>query len=180
MNALLRDERAKWFHENHTAGQLWQGLEEMKAQMEKQKSPKALFIKKEKDVRQELQTVQKHCAADTLSSAKVASQLQSDLKHKKNKLLQQDDEELKVAHVISQEKISSELQPVKQKKETLQKQLDEAERRSDELNTKRRSLQFVKRLKHFNKKPQRTSVSMMQGNNSWFFYNKVCQRRSRL
>ncbi|XP_037832154.1 myosin-9-like [Kryptolebias marmoratus] len=136
LNALLSEERAKWFQENHRSSQLWQELEETKAQLDKQKSLKEVFIKKEKEVRQELQRLQKYTDAETLSSAKIASQVQSSIKQKKKKTLQQDYEELKVAHVISQERFSAELQLEKEKTKALQQQLDEAKHLYEELSNK--------------------------------------------
>ncbi|XP_037833437.1 putative mediator of RNA polymerase II transcription subunit 26 [Kryptolebias marmoratus] len=136
LNALLSDERAKWFQENHRSSQLWQELQETKAQLDKQKSLKEVFIKKEKEVRQELQRLQKYSDAETLSSTKIASQVQSSIKQRKKKSLQQDYEELKVAHVMSQERFSAELQQEKEKTKALQQQLDEAKRSYEELSNK--------------------------------------------
>nr|XP_013881970.1 PREDICTED: coiled-coil domain-containing protein 158-like [Austrofundulus limnaeus] len=122
------------------AAELRQELVNTNAQLEKQKSLKEVFIKKEKEVRQELERIQRYSEADTLRTASIASHVQVALKHKKKKVLQQEYEELKVSYVVSQEKLSSELQLEKEKTLELQKYLDEAKNLNDQLSLEVASL----------------------------------------
>lgn len=125
LTALLNQEKAKLLEENQRACQLWQDLEETKAQLKKQKKLKKIWIKKEKKSKQQYERLQKYADAETLSSAKIASLVQNSIIHKKKKLLQKDYELLKVAHITSVENLSSELQTEKARNSDLQNQLRE-------------------------------------------------------
>ncbi|XP_071331063.1 trichohyalin-like [Trachinotus anak] len=124
LNVLLGKERANCFREQNLRIQLFQELEQTKQQLAKQKSLKEMFINREKETRRELERLQKYTDPKTLSTAKIANQVQSDIKRKNKKLLQKDYEELQVAHRISQEKFTAELQWEMQKNKALQEELE--------------------------------------------------------
>lgn len=144
LNAVLRDERARWFQQNHKSGHLWQELAETKAELENQKSLKELFIRKEKAARDELERIQKLSDPDTLSSDKIAAPVQTTFKHKKQQVLQENYEELKVAHVLIQEKVSFELQLEKQRTQELLNELNQARH----LNERLKALMVQETVEH--------------------------------
>lgn len=63
--------------------------------------------------------LQKYSDAETLSTTKIATQVGNTIKRKEKKHLQKDYEELQVAHIISQEKITAELQADREKNKLL-------------------------------------------------------------
>ncbi|XP_070405051.1 paramyosin-like [Nothobranchius furzeri] len=136
LNALLNTERAKWSHENQRASQLEQELDQTKANLEKQKCLKEMYINKGKETKRELERLQKYSNAETLSATKIASQVQSTIKRHKKKALQQDYEELKVSHITKQEKLLSELQMEKEKSQSLQEELNKLKSQIQEMSLK--------------------------------------------
>ncbi|KAG7231325.1 hypothetical protein INR49_012165 [Caranx melampygus] len=100
-------------------------LETTKEELAKQKSLKKIFIKKDKETRRELERVQTYADPETLDTLKIANQVRDTNRHKKKKALHKDYEELQVAHLISQEKFTVELQAEKDKNAALQKELDD-------------------------------------------------------
>ncbi|KAG8003176.1 hypothetical protein GBF38_007558 [Nibea albiflora] len=107
-----------------TSCQLNQELEETKEQLKRQKSLKEMFINKEKETRRELERLKKYTDPETLSTAKIANQVRDTTKRKKKKLLQVDYEELQVAHIINEEKFTSDLQAEKNNNKLLQQELE--------------------------------------------------------
>ena len=55
-----------------------------------------MYINKDKEKQKEIERLQKYADAKTFNTARIASQVQNTIKHKKNELLQTDFEELKV------------------------------------------------------------------------------------
>ncbi|GLD47607.1 synaptonemal complex protein 1-like protein [Lates japonicus] len=103
--------------------QVSQELEDTKQQLSNQKRLKELFINKEKEAKKELGRLQNYSDAETLNASNIASQVRSDIKRRKKRDLQQDYEELKVAHIINEEKFNAELQAHKDKIKALQDEL---------------------------------------------------------
>ncbi|KAG8003174.1 hypothetical protein GBF38_007556 [Nibea albiflora] len=92
-----------------TSCQLNQELEETKAQLKRQKSLKEMFINKEKETR---------------PPQRLPTRSEDTTKRKKKKLLQVDYEELQVAHIINEEKFTSDLQAEKNNNKLLQQELE--------------------------------------------------------
>lgn len=80
----------------------------------------------------QLPTAEELFNSESLSPAVIASQVQSDIKHKQKIQLQQDFEPLKVAHIASEEAIRAE----KEKSDALQQELDLMKARYEELQSK--------------------------------------------
>ncbi|KAL7396391.1 hypothetical protein ABVT39_005091 [Epinephelus coioides] len=105
--------------------QLSQELDETKKQLAKQKSLKEMHINREKESKREFKRVTKYADPETLSTYRLAVQVNNTMRQKKKKDLHKDYEQLRVAHIISQEKFPVELDLEKQKNKLLQ---DEVER----------------------------------------------------
>ncbi|KAG7231324.1 hypothetical protein INR49_012164 [Caranx melampygus] len=125
LNMCLRQEKANYEREKNSRAQISQELEKTKEELAKQKSLKKIFIKKDKETRRELERVQTYADPETLDTLKIANQVRDTNRHKKKKALHKDYEELQVAHLISQEKFTVELQAEKDKNAALQKELDD-------------------------------------------------------
>ncbi|KAG7231341.1 hypothetical protein INR49_012181 [Caranx melampygus] len=125
LNMCLRQEKANYEQEKNSRAQISQELETTKEELAKQKSLKKIFIKKDKETRRELERVQTYADPETLDTLKIANQVRDTNRHKKKKALHKDYEELQVAHLISQEKFTVELQAEKDKNAALQKELDD-------------------------------------------------------
>ncbi|XP_070406852.1 cilia- and flagella-associated protein 58-like [Nothobranchius furzeri] len=136
LNALLKQEQTKWFNENQRVCQLEQELDEATANLVKQKTLKEMYINKGKETKRELERLQKYSNSETLSNAKIASQVQTSVKHRKKKHLQQDYEELKVAHIKNLEQLSSELQAEKELNQTLRTEMNRLQSQNQELSLK--------------------------------------------
>lgn len=136
LKALLNEERAKAAEESHRAYHMWQELENTKEKLQRQKNLKEIFIKKNKEIKLEYERLQKYAKEETLSTAKIASQVQCTIKRRKKKLLQIDYEELKVAHVTTEQRLSSELQMEKNRNTELQGQLMQVQISYEDLSRK--------------------------------------------
>ncbi|GLD66911.1 synaptonemal complex protein 1-like protein [Lates japonicus] len=132
--------------------QVSQELEDTKQQLSNQKHLQELFINKEKEAKKELERLQNYSDAETLNASNIASQVRSDIKRKKKRDLQQDYEELKVAHMINEEKFNAELQAHKDKIKALQ---DELKLYQEKCNTKLQTEENIK-------VPGRTRISAMK------------------
>ncbi|XP_036945537.1 centromere-associated protein E-like isoform X2 [Acanthopagrus latus] len=104
---------------------LIQELEETREQLKKQKTLKEMYINRGKETTRELERLRKYSDDATLSSAKIATQVRDNTRQKKKKDLHKDYEELKVAHLINEEKYQADLQAEKDKNSLLQKELDQ-------------------------------------------------------
>lgn len=136
LNILLNTERDKCRHETIRVNQLFNDLEQTRSQVKKQKSIKEMYINQGKVTKREIERLQRYADAVTLSTEKVASQVQSGVRQKKKKDLQKDYEELKTAYIVNQEKFSSELQTEQQKHKDVQEELDRAKSLYEQLNIK--------------------------------------------
>ncbi|KAK2844899.1 hypothetical protein Q5P01_011558 [Channa striata] len=112
--------------------QLSQHLDETKQQLARQKSLKEMYINKEKELKSQLEMMEKYADAETLSTSKIAAQVRDNIKQKKKKVLQKDYEELKVAYTVSQEKLTAELQ----KAQAFKEELDQLRASYEEVNLK--------------------------------------------
>ena len=104
---------------------LIQELEDTREQLKKQKTLKEMYINRGKETTRELERLRKYSDDATLSSAKIATQVRDNTRQKKKKDLHKDYEELKVAHLINEEKYQADLQAEKDKNSLLQKELDQ-------------------------------------------------------
>ena len=78
-----------------------------------------------KETTRELDRLGKYSNDVTLSNAKIATQVRDNTRQKKKRGLHKDYEELKVAHLINEEKYQADLQAEKDKNNLLQKGLDQ-------------------------------------------------------
>ncbi|KAK2844898.1 hypothetical protein Q5P01_011557 [Channa striata] len=113
-----------------------QQLHETKQQLARQKSLKEMYINKEKELKSQLEMMEKYANAETLSTSKIAAQVRDNIKQKKKKVLQKDYEELKVAYTVSQEKLTAELQLEKEKAQAFKEELDQLRASYEEVNLK--------------------------------------------
>ncbi|XP_030290642.1 paramyosin-like [Sparus aurata] len=104
---------------------LIQELEDTREQLRKQKTLKEMYINRGKETTRELERLRKYSDDVTLSNAKIATQVRDNTRQKKKKDLHQDYEELKVSHLINEEKYQADLQAEKDKNNLLQKGLDQ-------------------------------------------------------
>lgn len=111
-------------------------LKETRAELARQKTLKEMYINRGKATKKEVERLHKYSNAETLSTAKIATQVRSTIKRKKKKLLQVDYEELQVAHIISQDKSTTELQVEQQKNKVLQEELERIKLSHQELSLK--------------------------------------------
>ncbi|CAK6971235.1 uncharacterized protein LOC109955950 [Scomber scombrus] len=121
---LLGKERADHMGERAGRIQLSQELDETRRQLAHQRHLKDVFIKKDKETRKKLEMVRKYTDNNTISTTKIATQVRDKIKQKKKKLLQKDYEELKVAHILSQDKFEAELQAEREKNNLLNQELE--------------------------------------------------------
>uniref|UniRef100_A0A3B3V9U0 Uncharacterized protein n=2 Tax=Poecilia latipinna TaxID=48699 RepID=A0A3B3V9U0_9TELE len=129
-------ERAHRFEDNQRLAQLEAELEETKLQLKRQKALKEVFINKGKETKRELERIEKLCDPAVINAASLASKVHNDMKYKNKKMLQQDFVELKMAHLLSQEAFTSEIQAEKEKSKTLQEELDKLQTSHEELCSK--------------------------------------------
>ncbi|KAM4564196.1 uncharacterized protein V3H82_013219 [Fundulus diaphanus] len=137
LGSLLEMERARWFEENQKVAALEKELEDAKLEVKRQKNLKEMYINKGKETKRELMRVQKFSDPETLSPAIIASKVHSDMKYKKKKLLQQDFEHLKVAHVVNEELFAAKIQAEKEKNNALQQELDKVKLSYEQLRSER-------------------------------------------
>ncbi|XP_043965087.1 trichohyalin-like [Gambusia affinis] len=137
LNYLLEMERAGRFEDNQRLSHLEAELEETKLQLKKQKDLKESFINQAKDAKRELERLEKFSDPAVLNAAVTASKVHSDVKHMNKKSLQQDFEELKVAHLLSREAFVAEIQAERKKSEALQEQLNQLQTSFEELSSKK-------------------------------------------
>ncbi|KAL7387564.1 hypothetical protein ABVT39_025497 [Epinephelus coioides] len=104
--------------------QLSQELDETKQQLAKQKSLKEMYINREKESRREFERVKKYADSETLSTYNLAVQVNDIKRQKKKKDLHKDYEQLRVAHIISEEKFTAELDIEKQRNKLLQEEVE--------------------------------------------------------
>uniref|UniRef100_A0A3B5M8D5 Uncharacterized protein n=1 Tax=Xiphophorus couchianus TaxID=32473 RepID=A0A3B5M8D5_9TELE len=94
-------ERAGRFEDNQKLSHLEAELEETKLQLKKQKALKETFINQAKDAKRELERLEKFSDPAVRNAAVIASKVHNNVKYMKKKNLQQDLEELKVAHLLT-------------------------------------------------------------------------------
>ncbi|KAK2912431.1 hypothetical protein Q8A73_006544 [Channa argus] len=114
--------------------QLSRELEHTKEQLARQKNLKEMYINREKDLKRNLERMEKYVCLETISAAKIATQVLVNTKHRKKKLLQKDYEELQVAHRISQEKFTAELESQRYENKALTEELVKIRDAYDELS----------------------------------------------
>ncbi|KAM3617264.1 uncharacterized protein V6R79_004078 [Siganus canaliculatus] len=95
-------------------------LEETRREVEKEKKVQEEFMKKEQETKTELEFLQKYSNPETLSSAKIASQVRASIKNKSRQDLEQEHEELQVAYTHTSSSLLSELQEERDKFNLLQ------------------------------------------------------------
>ncbi|XP_043958466.1 golgin subfamily A member 6-like protein 1 [Gambusia affinis] len=133
LNYLLEMERAG---RDQKLSHLEAELEETKLQLKKQKDLKETFINQAKEAKRELERLEKFSDPAVLNAAVTASKVHSEVKHMNKKSLQQDFEELKVAHLLSREAFVAEIQAERKKSAALQEQLDQLQTSFQELSSK--------------------------------------------
>ncbi|XP_027856771.1 titin homolog [Xiphophorus couchianus] len=135
LSYLLEMERAGRFEDNQKLSHLEAELEETKLQLKKQKALKETFINQAKDAKRELERLEKFSDPAVRNAAVIASKVHNNVKYMKKKNLQQDLEELKVAHLLSQEAFVAEIQAEKKKSQALQEDLDQLQTSHEELRS---------------------------------------------
>ncbi|XP_016529715.1 interaptin-like [Poecilia formosa] len=135
LSSLLEMERVRRFEDDHKLAHLEAELEETKIQLKRQKALKELYINKSKETR-EVKRVEKFIDPEVLNTAVIASKVHNTGKYKKKKVLQQNFEELKVVHLLSQEAFESEILAEREKSKALQEELDELQTSFEELRSK--------------------------------------------
>ncbi|KAK2817243.1 hypothetical protein Q5P01_025434 [Channa striata] len=123
LNDLLNRER-------HWRIQLFQELEHTKEHMAHQKNLTEVYINREKELKRHLERLEKTMGAESLCTSKTA--LDDSKNRKKN--LQKDYEELQVAHRISQQKFTAELQLQKDINKALTKEVDKLRAAHEEVS----------------------------------------------
>nr|XP_020481596.1 myosin-10-like [Labrus bergylta] len=136
LTELLERERQHCCKEKNERILMVQELQETKENLAKQKSLKEMYINRGKDTRRELERLEKYCNEETLSAFKMAQKVNDTTRQKKKKDLHADYEELKVAHLVSTEKFSADLQGEKEKNNVLQGEVDNLKVSHHELKLK--------------------------------------------
>nr|XP_033955043.1 double C2-like domain-containing protein beta [Pseudochaenichthys georgianus] len=108
-------------------------------QLGQEKSLKLMHAKRTRSMHKELERLKRSCNQDDVSSSRIAAIESKCLREKKKTVLQEDFEELKVAHIITQAKLSKELQFEKDKSAALQREVEQLRRSSPSSQMKRQS-----------------------------------------
>ncbi len=98
-------------------------LKEIKDKVQIQKSLTDKHVNKEKETKQMLDSLQKYSDPRTLDIARTAAQIRDNIK-KMRKYFVNDYEELRVAHIVIQERFNNELQVKRDKNVALQSKLN--------------------------------------------------------
>ncbi|XP_042338544.1 spindle pole body component 110-like [Plectropomus leopardus] len=114
--------------------QLTKELDDAKQQLAREKTLKEMYINKEKDTRKELERLKRVSEPETMTNMKIATLVRETLKTKKKKELLNEYEELRVNHIISQDKFSAELGVEKAKNEALLKELEQLKVQVEQIN----------------------------------------------
>ncbi|XP_016534010.1 spindle assembly checkpoint component MAD1-like [Poecilia formosa] len=124
LGSLLEMERSRWFEENQKVAYVQRELDNTRAELKRQE--------RLKEMTRQQPTAEEVSNSESLSRAAITSQVQNGIKQKQKMQLQQDFEQLKVAHIASKEAIRAE----KEKSDALQQQLDQMKSRYEELQSK--------------------------------------------
>ena len=124
LKEMLTQQQAYSCGQQNMIMELQQELEETRRQWKRQISLKVMYINREKETKRELETLIKYSDAETLSKASIASLVRNTARQKKKKDLHVDYEQLKIAHLISQDKFKVELQTEMEKNKCLQEELE--------------------------------------------------------
>ncbi|XP_032423073.1 trichohyalin-like [Xiphophorus hellerii] len=135
LSYALEMERAGRVEDNQKLAHLEAELEETKLQLKKQKALKETFINEAKEAKRELERLEKFSDPAVLNAAVIASKVHNDVKYMKKKNLQQDFEELKVAHLLSREAFVAEIQAERKKSLALQEELNQLQTSYEELRS---------------------------------------------
>ncbi|XP_027895478.1 trichohyalin-like [Xiphophorus couchianus] len=135
LSYALEMERAGRVEDNQKLAHLEAELEETKLQLKKQKALKETFINQAKEAKRELERLEKFSDPAFLNAAAIASKVHNDVKYMKKKNLQQDFEELKVAHLLSREAFVAEIQAERKKSLALQEELNQLQTSYEELRS---------------------------------------------
>lgn len=125
LNDLLQQQRATSLREHNRSLRLSQELKETKEQLARQRRLKELFIKKEKERRNELERLKRLSDPRTLCHMRIATEIHENIKRRKKKELQRDLVELKAAHLMSRAKFFMELQAERGKYLALQEEVEQ-------------------------------------------------------
>ncbi|XP_027874139.1 trichohyalin-like [Xiphophorus couchianus] len=135
LSYALEMERAGRVEDNQKLAHLEAELEETKLQLKKQKALKETFINEAKEAKRELERLEKFSDPAVLNAAVIASKVHNDVKYMKKKNLQEDFEELKVAHLLSREAFVAEIQAERKKSLALQEELNQLQTSYEELRS---------------------------------------------
>ncbi|XP_054909011.1 centrosomal protein of 112 kDa-like [Poeciliopsis prolifica] len=133
LHCILEKERSQRFQDSKKLSLLKAKLEETNIQLKRQKALKEMFINRDKETQKKLERVEQFSDPGVLNAAVLAAQVHNTVKHKNKKMLQKDFEELKVALLLSQEALSSQIQAEKDKNKVLQEELDKVQTSYKEL-----------------------------------------------
>ncbi|XP_032420094.1 trichohyalin-like [Xiphophorus hellerii] len=135
LSYALEMERAGRVEDNQKLAHLEAELEETKFQLKKQKTLKETLINQAKEAKRELERLEKFSDPAVLNAAAIASKVHNDVKYMKKKNLQEDFEELKVAHLLSREAFVAEIQAERKKSLALQEELNQLQTSYEELRS---------------------------------------------
>ncbi|XP_023189992.1 tropomyosin alpha-1 chain-like [Xiphophorus maculatus] len=135
LSYALEMERTGRVEDNQKLAHLEAELEETKLQLKKQKALKETFINEAKEAKRELERLEKFSDPAVLNAAVIASKVHNDVKYMKKKNLQEDFEELKVAHLLSREAFVAEIQAERKKSLALQEELNQLQTSYEELRS---------------------------------------------
>ncbi|KAL3043236.1 hypothetical protein OYC64_021038 [Pagothenia borchgrevinki] len=114
-------------------------LDQTTLQLGQEKSLKLMHTKRSRSMHKELDRLKRSCNQDDVSSSRIAAIQSNCLREKKKTVLREDFEELKVAHIVTQAKLSKELQFEKDKSAALQREVEQLRRSSPSSQMKRQS-----------------------------------------
>ncbi|XP_043981119.1 trichohyalin-like [Gambusia affinis] len=144
LNSCLEMENAR-LEDNQSMADLEAKLEEMDLKIKQEEALRERLLNEAEEVKRELEKLEreerekredKSSDPAVLHAAVIAPKFHENVKYMKKKSLQQEYEELKVAHLLSQEAFLAEVQAERKKSEALQEELNQLQTSYKELSSK--------------------------------------------
>ncbi|XP_043989604.1 trichohyalin-like [Gambusia affinis] len=143
-NSCLEMENAR-LEDNQSMADLEAELEEMELKLKQQEALRERLLKEAEEAKRELEKLEreerekredKSSDPAVLHAAVIAPKFHENVKYMKKKSLQEEYEELKVTHLLSQEAFLAEVQAERKKSEALQEELNQLQTSYKELSSK--------------------------------------------
>ncbi|XP_043966015.1 paramyosin-like [Gambusia affinis] len=131
LGSLLEMERARRLDVNQKLADTQRELEDAKAEVERQKTVKKIFINRSRELKRELQAVKTFNNPETLSPAVIPSKVCSQIRDKTKMQLQED-----LAQIVNEDAFMSQIKAEKEKNNALQQELDHIKACYEELRPK--------------------------------------------